>query len=835
MSNMWEAATLDYERERLDGYIAAASVAVAEQHGFVIQASTRQEFDDRLALVATAVERAIDRVTYAEPGSFPTVHQAVLASWERDFDLLTEQRQVEAQRRNARRAFFRRQAEGSKHTAAGRFEWKWPGTRTPDSMVVMPVSNIDANERIAQGKRSIVRFDITTGKGIANWKGSDGKYFHHLNSFMGAEEVVMPKEFIDAALAVEYKSGDAIGGGVFVAQYHGEHEVLRAKCESCGWSGSKKKPKKTSGFRVVDDSSGASTGTVYPNKEIAEQANYGDGYSVQYTDEKVKTASLNWQRQQNGPGENHWHLTPSDFRPGQWVRISPVGEGFMLSIFAADGGDYTADTLLLHERYETLDEAKEAAEYWRKTASVNKLAVTWSDLGLQQVQTYNGLSERLHLWTAEEMGVTGDVITFMGGYMWYVHSIDDQEGDALASGKEPTLEAAQAMAERAMAEHSTQMSLFASKTAANLGGYLVFSLGESKLELNIISWAQADGIKPESGFFPLLGTFPNDHAPRYYGKLTGRTTRKWDLDCPTVELYEVDTIADEAGVIWGVRGKRVPGMWAVRPEAQDQLRSVTAGENPFAKKDDDKKDAPKDDQTDSDQDGEQDGPAQPGEQPEPAGDDATAAPAQAAPADQQAAQADPNATQDPAAAPDAAQDKGQAQDPASTADAAQDQQKPSDPTVMDVGQSTSMGFTMADGGSTGSIEVTFVREENGVYFFNGPTGEFGVGQMNGQWQDADGNTFTFGGSASVDQGIGPAQEQAAAADAATPTPTPAGNAQQPAPAAPADPNAAPAAPATDAAPAADDSAKADPPKDDSGDEKKDDGEKKENPFAKKGD
>ena len=465
---------------------------------------------------------------------------------------------------------------------------------------------------------------------------------------------------------------------------------------------------------------------MYPNKEIAEQANYGDGYSVQYTDEKVKTAktAANWQRQQDGPGESHWHLTPADFRPGQWAKISPVGDGFMLSIYAADGGDYTADSLLLHERYESLAEAQEAAEYWRKTASVNKLAVTWSDLGLQQVQTYNGLSERLHLWTAEEMGVTGDVITFMGGYMWYVHSIDDQEGDALASGKESTLEAAQAMAERAMAEHSTQMSLFASKTA---------------------------------------------------------------------------------------------------------------GENPFAKKDDDKKDAPKDDQTDSDQDGEQDGPAQPGEQPEPAGDDATAAPAQAAPADQQAAQADPNATQDPAAAPDAAQDKGQAQDPASTADAAQDQQKPSDPTVMDVGQSTSMGFTMADGGSTGSIEVTFVREENGVYFFNGPTGEFGVGQMNGQWQDADGNTFTFGGTAAPDQGIGPAQEQAAAADAATPTPTPAGNAQQPAPAAPADPNAAPAAPATDAAPAADDSAKADPPKDDSGDEKKDDGEKKENPFAKKGD
>lgn len=672
MTNMWDAATIDYEQERLDGFIAAATVAVAEQHGFVIQASSRQEFEDRLALVASAVENTVGRVTYTEPGSFPAVHQAVLASWERDFDIITEQRRVEAQRRNARRAYFRRS-------------------------------------------------------------------------------------------------------------------------------------EKSAGFKVVDDSSGASTGTVYPNKEIAEQANYGDGYSVQYTDEKVKTAKVaaNWQRQQDGPGESHWHLTPSDFRPGQWARISPVGDGFMLSIYAADGGDYTPDSLLLHERYETIEEAKEAAEHWRKTASLKTAKIEWGDVGPVEVNTYNGLTEKVLLWVAEEMGVTADIITLMGGYSWYVHSADNPDGSPLAEGQERTLERAKAMAERAMMEHSTQMSLFASKTAA--GQYRVVGGGSASTDGPIIS-----RVNLEDGETLTLVSSSYGDSENYVASFT---FRREDGSSIVVE--------------------RFGGLpeW-ITPVA---TASKTAGENPFAKKDDDKKDAPKDDQTDSDQDGEQDGPAQPGEQPEPAGDDATAAPAQAAPADQQAAQADPNATQDPAAAPDAAQDKGQAQDPASTADAAQDQQKPSDPTVMDVGQSTSMGFTMADGGSTGSIEVTFVREENGVYFFNGPTGEFGVGQMNGQWQDADGNTFTFGGTAAPDQGIGPAQEQAAAADAATPTPTPAGNAQQPAPAAPADPNAAPAAPATDAAPAADDSAKADPPKDDSGDEKKDDGEKKENPFAKKGD
>lgn len=710
MTNMWDAATIDYERERLDGFITAATVAVAEQHGFVIQASTRQEFDDRLALVASAVEGAVSRVTYADPGSFPVVHQAVLASWERDFDIITEQRRVEAQRRNARRAYFRRS-------------------------------------------------------------------------------------------------------------------------------------EKSAGFKVVDDSSGASTGTVYPNKEIAEQANYGDGYSVQYTDEKVKTAKVaaNWQRQQDGPGESHWHLTPSDFRPGQWARISPVGDGFMLSIYAADGGDYTPDSLLLHERYETIEEAKEAAEHWRKTASLKTAKIEWGDVGPVEVNTYNGLTEKVLLWVAEEMGVTADIITLMGGYSWYVHSADNPDGSPLAEGQERTLERAKAMAERAMMEHSTQMSLFASRKKTAAYGYTDdedYDRGYDSRDPDMNKPTSFEPFRVEIDC-PACGARStsivsrmdqNIYCPscgeRQYGDSVQMIASKTAVDRSPNDIRSL--VPGEAMGTWNVfRGygdddsasSQLGVKYEDLPEdarAWLQTRaSKTAGENPFAKKDDEKKPAPKDDTTDSDADGEQDGPTQPGEQPEPKGDD------------QQAAPADPAAPQQDPAKPDVAQDKGQAQDPASAADTTQDQQQPADPTVMDVGQSTNMGFTMVDGGSTGSIEVTFVREENGVYFFNGPTGEFGVGQMNGQWQDADGNTFTFGGASAAPQGIGPAQEQAAAADAATPTPDPAANAQQPAPAAPADPNAAPAqdAPPADDAPKSDDSGEK---KDDSGD-----GEKKENPFAKK--
>lgn len=87
----------------------------------------------------------------------------------------------------------------------------------------------------------------------------------------------------------------------------------------------------------------------------------------------------------------------------------------------------------------------------------------------------------------------------------------------------------------------------------------------------------------------------------------------------------------------------------------------------------------------------------------------------------------------------APQDGGQAPAPAAPAQPA----APFDPTTMDVGTKARLNYTMTDSGNTGDVEVVFVREENGVYFFNGPTGEFGVAQQNGQWQDGEGNTFTF--------------------------------------------------------------------------------------------
>lgn len=120
--------------------------------------------------------------------------------------------------------------------------------------------------------------------------------------------------------------------------------------------------------------------------------------------------------------------------------------------------------------------------------------------------------------------------------------------------------------------------------------------------------------------------------------------------------------------------------------------------------------------------------------------------------------ADPAAAQPPAAAAPAAPPHGNPQPsqtgaPNPAAPGAPASTDPgSDPAQMEIGATSQMTYTMTEG-TTGSVEVVFIREDKGVYYFNGPSGEFGVTNTAGSWQDAEGNNFTFSsgdGSANED-------------------------------------------------------------------------------------
>lgn len=50
------------------------------------------------------------------------------------------------------------------------------------------------------------------------------------------------------------------------------------------------------------------------------------------------------------------------------------------------------------------------------------------------------------------------------------------------------------------------------------------------------------------------------------GRMTGRTRKFFrGLACPTIERFDIDTVVID-GAIWGVRGDRLPGTFATRPE-----------------------------------------------------------------------------------------------------------------------------------------------------------------------------------------------------------------------------------------------------------------------------
>lgn len=101
----------------------------------------------------------------------------------------------------------------------------------------------------------------------------------------------------------------------------------------------------------------------------------------------------------------------------------------------------------------------------------------------------------------------------------------------------------------------------------------------------------------------------------------------------------------------------------------------------------------------------------------------------------------------PAATPDdSGSEEGTASDPESLVDSAEDATNGDmvnlDPTTMGTGDRVNMTYTLSDG-TTGDVDVTFVREDNDVFFFDGPMGEFGIGDRDGTWVDSEGNQFAF--------------------------------------------------------------------------------------------
>ena len=90
--------------------------------------------------------------------------------------------------------------------------------RKTDECVVYPVDSTNPNRRFVQGDRLVMIVDITTGKARCNYKtGSTYCNSLHLINHPNIEIHQLSPEDIQAIIDATPKSGDKIGGGVFVA------------------------------------------------------------------------------------------------------------------------------------------------------------------------------------------------------------------------------------------------------------------------------------------------------------------------------------------------------------------------------------------------------------------------------------------------------------------------------------------------------------------------------------------------------------------------------------------------------------------------------------------
>ena len=90
--------------------------------------------------------------------------------------------------------------------------------RKADECVVYPVDSTNPDRRFVQGGRLVMIMDITNGVARCNYKtGSTYPNSLHLINHPNIEIVQLSQADVDAIVAATPKSGDRIGGGVFVA------------------------------------------------------------------------------------------------------------------------------------------------------------------------------------------------------------------------------------------------------------------------------------------------------------------------------------------------------------------------------------------------------------------------------------------------------------------------------------------------------------------------------------------------------------------------------------------------------------------------------------------
>lgn len=176
--HLWGDVTRDVEQERDERLLTQARVASASTWAFLAEASTPQEFDDRLSLADERLHKAVTAVVGNDTAALVEVMPRLVESFQRDFDLLIESRRKEALAQSRRGRLRRtkdpvtrsRRAAGQRREAAPEGYERVPAyTLKPGDVVRMPgPRDVEVLEVRQIGRDTHIKFDS---------KNSQGKFF----------------------------------------------------------------------------------------------------------------------------------------------------------------------------------------------------------------------------------------------------------------------------------------------------------------------------------------------------------------------------------------------------------------------------------------------------------------------------------------------------------------------------------------------------------------------------------------------------------------------------------------------------------------------------------
>lgn len=913
MTDLWTEATRDPQQERFNEALTVVSQALAPKFAFVLGASSKHEFEDRMSLVSEHVERIVHAATGGDPGLFPIVHEAVRSQWEADFDDLGGYLAAQTQRKNSRRGYERQVARGkqvrvesSRKTALAPFPTATVEIRPGEPVTVyaapsktgQPKNAWIAVERRPDGSyvewfggatREIVArraqggpwFIIETGKYewlptpasrlLATRKTAKDKCKWLVEvptaSLYPPEAEWYPDSPSDVYTTVECGGDvtyDAGGwtcsnghnhrtyGGPEHQEYWDEDEIAAGRNRfgrktAASWDDLTPGTRLRLGFeesafdgtfvrieRPYQDHPiyGNTPVVVYTDESGAERRYLLTSYRGEYESPRVvasrKTGSVGQVVRDSG-----WSAPLKDSldSPGvprtRTLAVDALGKGMgnLLVTLTFDWPNYEV-------RVDPYPGKVVASGQTSSLGVIESAALEWIKKNV--TPEWYGKSRDDAVAAVASRKQAGPMFPGAGAQVYYNEAGEPTGWDDASYEPDPHDAYDNEMYDRGDSlgdaewengyERGEEEARHGVSNVVWEGPYNGFSHGEEGYvsEDFVKGYIEGWGVKngPESAVAPLRQHLSSRQSDQQPPRLLS-TSETAHLASTVVAHggkvhWAVTTIDGEREFAAGTHDS---------PEAAQRLSAALArtleAKYVWVDDEDDKdEDKTEDKSQDAPAEAAPEDPAQPPQEAATEPDKSQDAPPDDQPADQppvdqkptdqpqptdQVQPADPSVNGDPTQSAPESQDG-----------TAEESEQVADPTTMEVGQGTTMSYVMAGGGN-GSVEVTFVREDNGIFYFNGPTGEFGVAQREGRWIDAASNEFTFGVNA------GAPQEGEGQANAPTAEQQQVETEQKP-------PKSEDGPPKSDG----DDGDSDAPPKDEKKDDEDDDEKKKgDNPFAKK--